>query len=401
MAIQITQHSKNITALLSATGIGQAPVRGACAIVQMANQPLISHQIEQLAALGIKRFLIEMETISGALLQLSDSFSERGLVIDFVRSPQELGSKIGSEDMMLVLIDGIMCDNALLAEMVNQPSPFILTLDSRPENNMYERIDLNHFWAGVALLGPKSVAAIAALPEGYDIGSSLLRQALQDDVVHGPLNQEALSSGKYRRITSQAEADAYTRGLFVNRGKAVQGAAERSVFGAIAARLAPNISRNNASVLMLEILAPLLAVTGIALAYNAYHLLSFAAGLLTIFVIIQNDIVDNVESATGRYSIRSLIIYALLSVAFVMNLWSASIFAATNIFIALVCLALLIHAFISKQSGWYSDYFGSPAIIAFAGMIFAAASSLIPGFMLVAIMHLATILFLDFNSAEK
>jgi NDP-sugar pyrophosphorylase family protein len=79
----------NIIALLSAANATDDLSVG-FAMTLAGGEPLLAHQISALRNHGITRFLIEVDSVSGALLTLADKFKNSGCSIDFVRSASDL-----------------------------------------------------------------------------------------------------------------------------------------------------------------------------------------------------------------------------------------------------------------------------------------------------------------------
>ena len=183
---------------------------GAIPLMPIYGQPLLHHIIKQLETLGIHRFFIGLETVPGALLAYRDTLAATGMQIDFVRDPADMVD-LGEAGILLLRAD-IVWDPASLAQALAVNGPIIATVEERSENAGFERIDLNHRWAGLAILEPKTVQSIAQLPDGWDMASALMRQGLQDGVSFWPVRQADLNAGAILPLASSDDvAKARTR----------------------------------------------------------------------------------------------------------------------------------------------------------------------------------------------
>lgn len=309
-------------------------------LIDMDGEPLIAYQIEQLRDAGISRFLIEIESLPGAIVAMTERLQQHGLDIRYVRAPQDLEGVIDNDELLLVLCDGIVADDNLLKEIVSNTSRYIVTLDGREENSRYERIDLNSYWAGIALLDTKSVSAIAALPEGWSIRSSLLRQALQDAVPHRPLNQALVLANQLRRITTQQEAAALGKERLRNRARATAGIVESKIFAPLISVLVPYIRKSSIAEKTLQFAIPFLTVSSLATAIAGFAPMSAVLALVSIFGL-------QIKSLMQRSRSRQFIVifmWAILSAAFVLSAWKNSAEPITATFAPIVALGLLLLA---------------------------------------------------------
>ncbi len=183
--------------------IGEADGDGALSAARVFGQPLVHHLIKQLESQGISRFFIGVENVSGALLTYGDFAKASGLDVQFVREPKAFAAVIDAETEVLVIRADTILSRKLLADLLNEPAPYVATVEEHAENKPFERIDLNRRWAGLALVTQRSLDNLAVLPEGWDMASALLRQAIQDKCRFFPIRQAEVQSGNIRRLMSE------------------------------------------------------------------------------------------------------------------------------------------------------------------------------------------------------
>ncbi len=380
-------------ALLTATANPGGDGNEGAALLPVSGAPYIEYQINQLSRRGIKRILVEIDTIPGALLPVADRARASGIDFDFIRSPAELKGKFVDGDLLFVMSEGVFLDDRLLAEMISQPSPFLVTLDGREENSVYERIDLNSYWAGIALLGQASIEAIAALPEEWSISSSLLRRALQDLVLHRPLKQELVDAKQLRKLRNADDAKMLSDTLLSEKAKQVDGWIEQFAFAPIVAQVTRLIWRYSSGRLVFEILAAVSMLVALLCAFRGLAV-SFAVSslvlMLSIYIrnMLQSSVINNkiMKSINSTYWLS----IAVAILGLMKNLEANSPFI---LFPVAVMIGLLLHSKQTANAGWPRLILCSPALIAVLLFFFGLLNIVNFGIMLMVIGQLFVMIF--------
>lgn len=359
------------TALLSATTADREAKGGGAALLQVAGHPLLLHQMQQLIAVGIRKFLIEVDAVSGAVVAVADMMKKRGIQVEFIRSPMDLQDRLGAGELLFVMAEGVVANDDLIAEMAARPSAYIVTLDGRRENEIFERIDLNSFWSGVALFDRRTVNGIAALPAGWSIASSLLRQALQDAVIHRSLGQELITSKLFRRVTMQDDADALTRELLMRRAHDADGFIEAHLFGPVAAKLTPLFWNAPGARRMLNGGLLFVAAASAGLAAAGFALASVAAMLAALFLMKLQGLLHDGErpGIPARAGIGA--VWGTMGGALLLISWDFGRGGIGALFAPMVMLALLFYAAKSALSSMQKASIASPALAALLLLIAA------------------------------
>jgi hypothetical protein len=275
-------------------------------------------------------------------------------------------------------------------------SPFIATLDGRDENSVFERIDLNSFWSGIAMLDANSVEAIASLPDEWSISSSLLRRALQDSVVHRPLKQDLIVSSQLSKVKSAADAEHLTKLILLTKSVEVDGVIEKFIFAPFSARLANSVLRTSSSASPVEILAGLFVLATIACAIAGFPVLAALAATVSIFGMQLRELLRQPASTASALDLVKYTFWAALAASFVAVFWNWSVHPPTELFVATIVIGLLVIALRVAKPGWSRLLLCSPTLLAVILALFAISELLLPGFMLVAIGQLL-ILILTVN----
>jgi hypothetical protein len=381
------------TALLTATSADGDAGRGSAALLQISGEALVAHQMKQLVKAGIQNFLIEIDVVSGAIVSIADQMKQRGVSVEFIRSPMELEGRLGSSELLFIMSDGIIADDALLTEMIANPSPYIVTLDSRKENERFERIDLNNFWGGLAMLDRRSISAIAALPEDWSISSSLLRQALQDSVVHRPLNQSLLAGKQLRRIVNLEESNALTKELLAQRAHDADGIIEAQIFGPLAAILAPTFWNSVTARRILDGATLLTAASASGIAAAGYTFVSVCLMITAIFLIKLTDLLhDSQANVTGYRRLVGMGYWLLLAFAILVVSWFAGRTEPMGLFAPVVMIGLLLYSKKAMVASWAKALVASPALFALILLLFAFTGQWILGVKILVLMQISALL---------
>ncbi len=394
------QSPKIAAALLSAVGLSNfvATEYGipessiGAALLPLAGMPFVEFQINQLAKRGIRHVLVEIDSLPGALAAIADRARLRGIVVDFIRSPSELRGKIEPGRLLFILSDGVYTDEGLLSEIVGQVSPFIATLDGRDENSVFERIDLNSFWSGIAMLDANSVEAIASLPDEWSISSSLLRRALQDLVVHRPLKQDLIVSNQLSKVKTATNAERLTKQILLSKSADVDGVIEKFIFSPLSARLANSILRTSFSASPIDIIAGLSVLVTLAWAIAGFPVIAALAAIVSIFGLQLSALLRQPPPKPKALDLVKAASWTTLAASFVAVFWNWSGQLPIKLFVATIVIGLLVISLRVAKPGWSRLLLCSPTLLAIILALFAISELLISGFMLIAIGQLLALI---------
>ena len=361
-----TKQSKTAlpVALLSAATVADDKIPATGALTIAGGELILAHQIASLRHAGVTRFLIEVDTVPGALIALADKIRLSGCSIDFVRSAQDLQQKLTLEDGLLVHAEGVLIAAGLLSSVLDQPGSFIATIDGRDENNAFERMDLNTRWAGLAFYNKQTVAALGSLPEGWNISSSLLRQAMQDRVSQRPLKQSHIQQGDLRKISSLAETEILTEHILSSRIAREPGFIEAQIFGPVAVRIVPFVWRSSSGTVLLNSAMLLIAATSLGFAALGWPGASVIAALLAIFLnsirTVERD--QGLDSDVTRWAGPAM--WLLLVAALFIAARSLADPSESSLFGSVMMTGLAVLARQLRLPKWAEKSLVSPALLA-------------------------------------
>ena len=391
-------------ALLSAASSDMRGDSEIPALFDIGGEPLISHQIRILRQFGINHFFIEVDQVPGSLLTACDKARHNGATVELVRSAQELAEKLPQDFGLFTLAEGVVADPKLIAEMTGNPAQFVATVDGRDENSGFERMDLNTRWAGIARFNRGTVSSVASLPEGWSIASSLLRQAMQQGVVHKPLKQVQLQDQKLCIVAAPEDADAMTGKLLSARASRVGGIVEARLFGPAAKWLTPKIWHHDFVKTAIPVTSCLAAFGSAALAWFGHDGSAALAALLAIFGLSLLTTMTSREEGGLLHRVSAPLIWMSLSLALGTALWRSSGTVLFDLFPGVMLVGLLI---LSRQlllPSWAHMLLASPALAVFILLIFGVFGGVAAGAVLLSICYLATLIAVQLglgNNAQE
>lgn len=363
--------NKDIIALLSAVGDNVDPVDQSLEASgpNAALGTLLEYQVTTLARAGIRRFLVEVENVDGALLALADRCRERAQTMEFVRTGSDIQRFVQTGDRIWVQSGALYVQNALLDGLLKLPENFITTLDGRDENGAFERIDLNTRWAGVSIVGSDTVAALRDLPHDWSIISSLLRHSVQTNITQKPLPQKHVNEGSLTIIRGAQDFAALNRQIVLRRIDNLKGLLERRVFGPISARLAPTIWQSPILVRAIDYAPPLFAGVAAALGLSGFAGAAIASGLAAlVFRNLQSVVSQEREDSDWSQSLF-ILTWVLLIVGVFGSAYLDTSYTNDGIFAALAVTAL---SFISMRMAlptWAEALLQSPGLTAVMALV--------------------------------
>ena len=159
-------------------------------------------QAEFAIALGCERIIIQSSAPGAEAFALQTFCEGAGHKVQLIRDEKPLVATVKAEDEVLVLSPDIVPFSQQAADMLKSKRA-ILAIDADDAGaDDFERIDLNHHWAGALTLPGNLVASLVDLPEGVDVASALLRVALQAKVPLIRLGDKERSQGRWGSLSA-------------------------------------------------------------------------------------------------------------------------------------------------------------------------------------------------------
>lgn len=169
-------------------------------------QPVLFHQIRLLESLGVNEVAIAVETIPAEYPGLVERLRAQGLQVSLLRGGAEVAAFGEASGLCLVQDAAIWAGPDILSSVLGTGAPEVAVLQEEPGWAAFERIDLNRRWAGFAIIDAALLKNSSGLPEGWSLGSFLMRSALQagygDAVIEGQPGKILL-----HRVSTAKQAD--------------------------------------------------------------------------------------------------------------------------------------------------------------------------------------------------
>ena len=357
------RENSKIIALLCIGDVSPAEGEVALPLTPLFGRPMIHHMIKALQRVGITQFCVGVDTVPGALLSYRDEVAKEGLELRFVREPSAMAPLLAADTRALVLRADTILDAALVDRALQHNGPLVATVEERSENQMFERIDLNSRWAGMAILDRSSIEALTKMPEGWDMASALLRQGLQDNVTLWPVKQREIQDGHVRRLENASDLAA-TQSLLMAPASNGPATLESKLFSRGLANFGPAIWSVPWGRGVAEFSFPGLSLISAILAVTGFPLVASVAAIGAVFASLIRSVVRNAEYRSARSGWAGMAGWALLATALVavLKLTEPSNFEAGFLALTLTGLSLVS----AHQTNGSNYRLLSPLVIALA-----------------------------------
>ena len=156
------------------------------ALFPLAGRTLIEYQVRCAAAAGAAPIIVVVERVPQALQDAFERLRLDGVGVFPVSDVGEAVSRFEAGSLILLIGDGIVPPGDLVTAMAEEPEPAVSTIPDDDSHSMFERIDAESRWAGVAVVDAHLLGSTAAMLGDWDLQSTLLRRTLQEGAVRLP-----------------------------------------------------------------------------------------------------------------------------------------------------------------------------------------------------------------------
>lgn len=159
---------------------------GLRALLPLAGRTLIEYQVRCASAAGAVPIVVVVERVPQALQDAFERLRLDGVGVFPVSDVTEAVSRFEAGSMILLIGDGVAPPADLVAAVADEPEPALGVVPDDENHMMFERIDAESRWAGVAVVDARLLGSTAAMLGDWDLQSTLLRRALQEGAVRVP-----------------------------------------------------------------------------------------------------------------------------------------------------------------------------------------------------------------------
>lgn len=164
---------------------------------------IVEKQVRSAQNMGASKIILLSPTMHGALLQYVDGLKRHGIDAEIIRSAGDLNQYAALEDDLIFLGDGVFPGEAIENHISNQSDERIYVVANADIYADFERIDLSHRWLGIALLKATRLEEISQIPDDWDIGSALLRTAVQSECHRELVSDEDMQADAVPQLLSR------------------------------------------------------------------------------------------------------------------------------------------------------------------------------------------------------
>jgi hypothetical protein len=182
------------------------------ATLPLAGRTVVERQARLAAAAGADPVLILVERMPAALSAAIERLRRDRVPLRVVRNAEEAAEAIDPFDRLLLVADGAVLTASQHRQLVEAEGNAVLTVPDGGFGELYERIDANSRWAGLAVIDAALLIETASMLRDWDLQSTLLRRTLQSGARHlaadGPaaiMDREADLGALERRIVATAD----------------------------------------------------------------------------------------------------------------------------------------------------------------------------------------------------
>lgn len=230
----------------------------------VGGRTVLRHQLALALAFGCKRIVALSENLTGDLVQLQHVAEQAGARFHVVASTRAIVPLVAPEDELVVVSDGLL---ALPVEALDllEKTTGVLTLPVEAGVAAgFERIDINHAFAGMMRLPGRIVAGLGDLPSEWNPVSALLRLAVQARQPMRDLPGSALGEGRWQLVRNEAEAQAVERRWLAHHTTRDPSSAPATIVAQLALRRAgPALLHAGTRPLLLHLAALVLLLLGL------------------------------------------------------------------------------------------------------------------------------------------
>ena len=184
---------------------------GLRALLPLAGRTLVEYQARCAAAAGAAPIVIMVERVPMQLAAAFERLRAEGIPVIPVSDGSEAAARFEPGILILHMADGIAPVMPLVERLVAKEERAVVTVPDDEKHELFERIDNDHRWAGLALVDPSTLSSTAAMLGDWDLQSTLLRRTIQSGAELIP----AGDAGTPFLAHSDAEPQAFDRHLLL------------------------------------------------------------------------------------------------------------------------------------------------------------------------------------------
>lgn len=172
-------------------------------LLRLAGRSLAERQIELALRLGCERVICVAAALDRPVIALQHQAEAAGMRFNVIAGPRPLLGLVSADDELFGFTDGLLpSPEEAEKALAGGKGVVVLPVEAGVAAG-FERIDLNHAWAGMFAMPGRLVERLSELPADCDTVSALLRIALQGRVPEKILPEAVLAEGRWVLVESK------------------------------------------------------------------------------------------------------------------------------------------------------------------------------------------------------
>lgn len=171
----------------------------------LAGLSIAHRQLDLILALGCERVICIAQGVGQDLLALQHQAEAAGARFNAISDSQALLGLVNVTDEVVVVAEGLLPDTAEAQRALAEEGRVLALPVEAGIAAGFQRIDLNHAWAGVLVMPGRLVERLSQLPPDCDTVAALLRIALQGQVPQRVLPEALLAERRWAIIGNLRE----------------------------------------------------------------------------------------------------------------------------------------------------------------------------------------------------
>lgn len=153
---------------------------GLRALLPLAGRTLLEYQARCAAAAAAAPIVVVVERVPQTMQDAFERLRSDGIGVFPVSDVAEAVSRFEAGSSILLIGDGIAPPAQLVIALGEEPDSAVAVVPDDEQHEMFERIDAQSRWAGVALVDAHLLGSTAAMLGDWDLQSTLLRRSIQE-----------------------------------------------------------------------------------------------------------------------------------------------------------------------------------------------------------------------------
>lgn len=313
---------------------------GPAGLLPLFDSNIVEKQVQSVRNMGAEKIIFLSPTMPGVLLQYTDALKRQDIDAEIVRNANDLGQYTSQENDLIFLGDGVFPEHAVEEHLLGQSGELIYVVANADIYADFERIDLSHRWLGIALLKTSRFSEISQIPDDWDIGSALLRTAVQSECHRELVSDEDMQADAVPQLLNSRASTEYAKRQLGNIDIPKQNFLDRFAIWPLMRQGIPLLWRASDAKKYIGIASVACAVIAAGFSFAAWPTVALGFLLLGSITLALHNRVSIFSTDYGKLGLGDLLFYLLAVFVFAasvtVNAQPASMFAELAVLLLLL-----------------------------------------------------------------